>query len=177
MKKLQNLYILGFILILSLSACSNTSDFDNQQKTIEQLSSKIDELSQTVSSLQEQLHAPEEILPDIYDGEQLYVNSIMPFAISLVNPDELPIKVYGYDSSIVIYYEDEDITQFIEGYGIVPRILIKENSTSPEYFDAKSIVRIIDNNWAIVRIISIETSLDGETNIKIRAMLDGIKFY
>lgn len=182
--KRQSVYISEFILLLSLSACSDTSNFDNQQRTIEQLSSEIEELSETVSSLQEQFNAlqnktnsPNVIYPTNYEDTLLYVNSAMPLAISLVNADDLPIKVYGYDGRIEIFYEDENTIQFLEGYGIVPRILIFDNNENPEYHNTKSIVKVIDDNWAIVEIISIETSLDGPTNQKIRTMLDSIKFY
>ncbi len=177
MLKKQNLYKLGIISLLNLSACSNTSDVDNQAITIQKLSSEIEELNEAVSSLQEQLYAPNIIFPIDYNGEQLYVNSRMPFAISLVNSEELPIRVYGYDNSIVVFYENDNINQFLESYVIVPRIIIKENNDNPEYFDSNSIIRFLDDNWAIVRNISIETSLDVETNQKIRTMLENIRFY
>ena len=38
-------------------------------------------------------------------------------------------------------------------------------------------LKVIDENWVIIKNISIETSLDEQTNQKIKEMLENIKFY
>ena len=52
-----------------------------------------------------------------------------------------------------------------------------DNNDNPDYYDKKDIVKVIDENWVIIKNISIETSLDEQTNQKIKEMLENIKFY
>lgn len=173
------------IAIITLSACtSNNVKVESIETTSEKLSLRIEELNEKIVSLDEQvlsltnqLNMPEVIHPIDYDERLLYVNSLMPFAVSIVNKENLPLVVYEEDSTLLIYYVTDEVTQFIEAYSIKPSILIKENNVDPDYYDKKQVVKIIDNDWVIVRIISIETSLDQITNDKIHVMLDDVKFY
>lgn len=182
---MKNYRVVFILSIFVLSACaSNNVKVESNETTTEQLSLRIEELNEKIVSLDEQvlslsnqLNMPEEIHPIDYNERLLYVNSLMPFAVSIDNKDNLPLVVYGENGTLLIYYVTDEVTQFIEAYSIKPSILIKENNVNPEYYDKRQIVKIIDNDWAIVRIISIETSLDQTTNDKIYAILEDIKFY
>lgn len=177
--------IVGLLSLLVLSACSTRNDKnDSNEITTEQLSLRIGELNEKIESqdeqilvLTEQLNMPNEIYPINIDERLLYVNSLMPFAVSIDNKNDLPLVVYGENGALLIYYITDEVTQFVEAYSIKPSILIMDNNLNPEYYDKKNIVKLIDKDWAVVKIISIETSLDQATNIKIQAMLDDIKFY
>jgi len=54
---------------------------------------------------------------------------------------------------------------------------VKENNNNPDLNDEKNIVKIVDEDWVIIKNMSIETSLDEQTNLEIQAMLKNIKFY
>lgn len=185
MGKNIKVFLIGFIIISYLSACAaNSSGSDSNEMSNEQLSLRIAELNDMTITLQEQtnslidrINEPEIINPINFDGEQLYVNNMMPLAILIPNDFDLPIVVYKYDTSIVIFFENENIVQFIEGYTIVPSIIVKDNNDNPDYYDKKDIVKNVDENWVIIKNISIETSLDEQTNQKIKEMLENIKFY
>jgi len=97
--------------------------------------------------------------------------------MSIPSDIDLPIKVYRYYSTILIYFENEDVKQFIESYNLTPRIIVKENNNNPDLNDEKNIVKIVDEDWVIIKNMSIETSLDEQTNLEIQAMLKNIKFY
>jgi len=185
MGKIIKALSIGFIIIFYLSACTtNSSELDSNETSSEQLSLRIVELNDMIVTLQEQTNSlidrvnkPEIINPINFDGEQLYVNNMLPLAILIPNDFDLPIVVYKYDTSIVIFFENENIVQFIEGYTIVPNIIVKDNNDNPDYYDKKDIVKNIDENWVIIKNISIETSLDEQTNQNIKEMLENIKFY
>lgn len=185
MGKIIKALSIGFIIIFYLSACAtNSSELDSNETSSEQLSLRIVELNDMIVTLQEQTNSlidrvnkPEIINPINFDGEQLYVNNMLPLAILIPNDFDLPIVVYKYDTSIVIFFENENIVQFIEGYTIVPSIIVKDNNDNPDYYDKKDIVKNIDENWVIIKNISIENSLDEQTNQKIKEMLENIKFY
>lgn len=185
MKNFTKACITGFLIIFSLSACTtNNSEIDSSKISNEKLSQRITELNEQIFTLQEQVNSltdrvnkPEIIVPIVYDDELLYINDLMPLVMSIPSDIDLPIKVYRYYSTILIYFENEDVKQFIESYNLTPRIIVKENNNNPDFNDKKSIVKIVDEDWVIIKNMSIETSLDEQTNLEIQAMLKNIKFY
>ncbi len=185
MKNFTNACITGFLIIFSLSACTtNNSEIDSSKISNEKLSQRITELNEQIFTLQEQVNSltdrvnkPEIIIPIVYDDELLYINDLMPLVMSIPSDIDLPIKVYRYYSTILIYFENEDVKQFIESYNLTPRIIVKENNNNPDLNDEKNIVKIVDEDWVIIKNMSIETSLDEQTNLEIQAMLKNIKFY
>ena len=78
-----------------------------------------------------------------------------------------------------LFFEEEDIKEFIQGYALVPRLIVKDNKLDPdpEFYDKKQIVKEVDEDWVIIKNIRIETSIDEQTNQKINEMLEKIKFY
>lgn len=185
MKNFTKACITGFLIIFSLSACTtNNSEIDSSKISNEKLSQRITELNEQIFTLQEQVNSltdrvnkPEIIVPIVYDDELLYINDLMPLVMSIPSDIDLPIKVYRYYSTILIYFENEDVKQFIESYNLTPRIIVKENNNNPDFNDKKNIVKIVDEDWVIIKNMSIETSLDEQTNLEIQAMLKNIKFY
>ena len=185
MGKIIRSILVVFMIIFYLSACTTKSSKpDSNETSNEQLSLRIVELNDMIITLQEQtnslidrINEPEITNPINFNGEHLYVNNMMPLTILIPNDFDLPIVVYKYDTSIVIYFENENIIQFIEGYTIVPSIIVRDNNDNPDYYDKKDIVKAIDENWVIIKNISIENSLDEQTNQKIKEMLENIKFY
>lgn len=187
MDKIVRSVLIGLLIIFSLSACTVKSSVkDPNEVSSEQLSLRITELNDELLILQEQMNAiieevysNEVIRPIDMDGQQLYVNSLLPLAILVSNDYDLPIVVYKNGTSVSIHYEEKDIKEFIQGYALVPRILVLENKEDPdpEFYDKKDVVKILDENWVIIKSIRIETSIDEQTNQKINEMLDKIKFY
>ena len=187
MGKIARSVLVGFMIIFCLGACTTKSSEPNPNETsVEQLSLRIKELNDKVLALQEQTNALIEkvdkyeiVNPIDIDGQQLYVNNLLPLAILVSNDHDLPIFVYKYGPSVSIYYEDEDIKEFIQGYALVPSLIVKDNKIDPdpEFYDKKQIVKEVDEDWVIIKNIRIETSIDEQTNQKINEMLDKIKFY
>jgi hypothetical protein len=105
------------------------------------------------------------------------MNSRMPFGISLINDSNLELIVYAYDTHLTIYYSDDNVSEFIVGYSLVSRLMGKEISVDPEFFNNKDIVKEIDENFVVIKVISISTDLDEETSNKVKEMLDTIKYY
>lgn len=177
--------ILFIIIVICLSACSlNNSNVKSNEITSEQLSLRITELNEKISILEEQVNTltetvnqPDIVYPIMVEEDLLYVNAAMPFAFTINNVDKLPLKSFSQNGSISLFYETEDIIQFIDGYTLVPSILVRENNDHPDFYDTRQIVKRINEEWVVVRIPSIETSLDDATNQKIRVMLDDIKYY
>lgn len=180
----KNIIVIMFSLII-LSACTfdvqktDASGFSAEELSfrIENLKEKITMLEEQVRTLTEVVEHPKQIFPVEMDNRLLYVNPSIQFAISIDNKDDLPLVVYGKEGSLSIYYITSDVTQFIEAYTIVPSVFTKENNVDPEFYDKKQIIKMLDENWVIVRIISIESSLDQTMNHKINDMLADIKFY
>ena len=172
-------------IILMLSACSlNNSGEESIKITSEQLSLRITELSDRITVLEEQVNTltetvnhPDIVYPIMFEDRLLYINSAMPFAFSINNDDRLPLKAYSLNGSISLFYETEEVIQFIDGYTLVPSILVRDNNDHPDYYNTNQIVKRINDEWVIVRIPSIDTSLDDATNQKIRIMLEDIKYY
>lgn len=187
MGKITRSILVGLMMILYLSACTTKgSELNPNETSVEQLSLRIKELNDRVLALQEQTNdliekvdKYEIINPIDIDGQQLYVNNLLPLAIRVSNDYDLPIFVYKYGPSVSIYYEDEDIKEFIQGYTLVPSLIVKDNKLDPdpEFYDKKQIVKEVDEDWVIIKNIRIETSIDEQTNQKINEMLDKIKFY
>ncbi len=185
MGKIIRVCSIGFMIIFYLSACTtNNSKIDSSKISNENLSQRITELNEQIFTLQEQVNSltdrvnkPEIIVPIVYDDELLYINDLMPLVMSIPSDIDLPIKVYRYYSTILIYFENEDVKQFIESYNLTPSIIVKENNNNPDLNDKKNIVKIVDEDWVIIKNMSIETSLDEQTNQKIKEMLESIKFY
>lgn len=143
---------------------------ENQNKQIKTLKLELEELRQS-------LDQGELIQPFKLEDRLLYMNSRIPFGISLINETNLPIKVYAYDTHLVLYYEDEEVNEFIIGYSVVSKLMGKELSEDPEYFNYSDIVKEIDENFVVIKNISIATDLDEETSNKVKTMLDSIKYY
>lgn len=185
MGKIIKAFSIGFMIIFYLSACTtNSSEPDSSETSSEQLSLRIVELNEKIVTLQEQVNSltdrvnkPEIIVPIVYNDELLYINDLMPLVMSIPSDIDLPIKVYRYYSTILIYFENEDVKQFIESYNLTPSIIVKENNNNPDLNDKKNIVKIVDEDLVIIKNMSIETSLDEQTNLEIQAMLKNIKFY
>ena len=187
MGKITRIVLVGLMMIFYLSACTTKgSELNPNETSVEQLSLRIKELNDRVLALQEQTNALIEkvdkyeiVNPIDIDGQQLYVNNLLPLAILVSNDHDLPIFVYKYGPSVSIYYEDEDIKEFIQGYALVPSLIVKDNKLDPdpEFYDKKQIVKEVDEDWVIIKNIRIETSIDEQTNQKINEMLDKIKFY
>jgi len=172
-------------IVISLSACSlNNTDVESSEITSEQLSLRITELGERITVLEEQVNTltetanqPDIVYPIMFEDRLLYVNAAMPFAFSINNDDRLPLKAYSLNGSISLFYETEEVIQFIDGYTLVPSILVRDNNDHPDYYNTNQIVKRINDKWVIVRIPSIDTSLDDATNQKIRIMLEDIKYY
>lgn len=143
---------------------------ENQNKQIEALKLEIEELRQSFNQ-------GEQIQPFKHEERLLYMNSRIPFGISLINESNLPLKAYLYDTSLVIYYEDENVNEFIIGYSLVSKLMGKDFSEDPEYFNNSDIVKEIDDNFVVVKVIRLGTDLDEETNKKIEVLLDSINYY
>lgn len=143
---------------------------ENQNKQIETLKLELEELRQS-------LDQGELIQPFKHEDRLLYMNSRIPFGISLINETNLPIKVYAYDTYLVLYYEDEEVNEFIIGYSVVSKLMGKELSEDPEYFNYSDIVKEIDENFVVIKNISIATDLDEETSNEVKMLLDSIKYY
>ena len=143
---------------------------ENQNKQIETLKLELEELRHS-------LDQGELIQPFTHEDRLLYINSRIPFGISLINETNLPIKVYAYDTHLVLYYEDEEVNEFIIGYSVVSKLMGKEFSEDPEYFNNSDIVKEIDDHFVVIKNISIATDLDEETINKVKIMLDSIKYY
>ena len=187
MGKITRSVLVGLMMIFYLSACTTKgSELNPNETSVEQLSLRIKELNDRVLALQEQTNALIEkvdkyeiVNPIDIDGQQLYVNNLLPLAILASNDHDLPIFVYKYGPSVSIYYEDEDIKEFIQGYALVPSLIVKDNNLDPdhEFYDKKQSVKEVDEDWMIIKNIRIETSIDEQTNQKINEMLEKIKFY
>ncbi|NTW91424.1 MAG: hypothetical protein HGA35_05820 [Erysipelotrichaceae bacterium] len=143
---------------------------ENQNKQIETLKLELEELRQS-------LDQGELIQPFTHEDRLLYMNSRIPFGISLINETNLPIKVYAYDTHLVIYYENNDMSEYLIGYSVVSKLMGKEFSEDPEYFNNSDIVKEIDDHFVVIKNISIATDLDEETINKVKIMLDSIKYY
>jgi len=169
------------VLLFSLLGCTRQETnkltdaqinvlIENQNKQIEALKLEIEELRQS-------LNQGELIQPFKHEDRLLYMNSRIPFGISLINQSNLPIKVYSYDTHLIFYYEDDKINEFIIGYSVVSNLMGKELSEDPEYFNNSDIVKEIDNHFVVVKSIRIATDLDEDTNKKIDVMLNSIRYY
>jgi len=143
---------------------------ENQNKQIETLKLELEELRQS-------LDQGELIQPFKHEDRLLYMNSRIPFGISLINETNLPIKVYAYDTHLVIYYENNEMSEYLIGYSVVSKLMGKEFSEDPEYFNNSDIVKEIDDHFVVIKNISIATDLDEETINKVKIMLDSIKYY
>ena len=143
---------------------------ENQNKQIETLKLELEELRQS-------LDQGELIQPFKHEDRLLYMNSRIPFGISLINETNLPIKVYAYDTHLVIYYENNEMSEYLIGYSVVSKLMGKEISEDPEYFNNSDIVKEIDDHFVVIKNISIATDLDEETSNKVKIMLDSIKYY
>jgi len=143
---------------------------ENQNKQIETLKLELEELRQS-------LDQGELIQPFTHEDRLLYMNSRIPFGISLINETNLPIKVYAYDTHLVIYYENNEMSEYLIGYSVVSKLMGKEFSEDPEYFNNSDIVKEIDDHFVVIKNISIATDLDEETINKVKIMLDSIKYY
>lgn len=187
MDKIARSVLVGFIIIFYLNACTTKrSELNLNEMSVERLSLRITELNDKLVALQEQTNdliekvdKYEIINPIDIDGQQLYVNNLLPLAIRVSNDYDLPIVVYKYGPSVELFFEEEDIKEFIQGYALVPRLIVKDNKLDPdpEFYDKKQIVKEVDEDWVIIKNIRIETSIDEQTNQKINEMLEKIKFY
>jgi len=177
--------ILLILIIITLSACTlDNTKVESSEITTEQLSLRITELNEKITILEEQVNTltetvnqPDIVYPIMVEEDLLYVNTAMPFAFTINNADKLPLKSYSLNGSISLFYETEDVTQFIDGYTLVPSILVRDNNDHPDFYDTRQIVKRINEEWFVVRIPSIETSLDDAINQKIQTMLESIKYY
>lgn len=187
MGKIARSVLVGLIIIFYLNACTTKrSELNPNETSVERLSLRITELNDKLVALQEQTNdliekvdKYEIINPIDIDGQQLYVNNLLPLAIRVSNDYDLPIVVYKYGPSVELFFEEEDIKEFIQGYALVPRLIVKDNKLDPdpEFYDKKQIVKEVDEDWVIIKNIRIETSIDEQTNQKINEMLEKIKFY
>jgi hypothetical protein len=151
---------------------------DSQIKAlIDSQNEKIEELKIEIENLRVNENEGEVINPFKLDDRTLYMNSRMPFGISLINDSNLKIIVYAYDTHLTIYYSDDNVSEFIVGYSLVSKLMGKEISEDPEFFNNKDIVKEIDENFVVIKVISISTDLDEETSNKVKEMLDTIKYY
>lgn len=177
--------ILLILIIITLSACTlDNAEVESSEITTEQLSLRITELNEKITVLEEQVNSltetvnqPDIIYPIMFEDRMLYVNGAMTFAFSINNDDNLPLKAYSQNGIISLFYETEEVTQFIDGYSLIPMIMVRDNNDHPDYYDTGHIVKRINEEWVVVRIPSIDTSLDDATNKKIRTMLESIKYY
>jgi hypothetical protein len=175
-----------FVLVLfNLIACTSndTSEIEDGltgsqiKALIDSQNEKIEELKIEIENLRQEKDEGEVINPFKLDNRTLYMNSRMPFGISLINDSNLKIIVYAYDTHISIYYSNDNVSEFIIGYSLVSRLMGKELSEDPEFFNNKDIVKEIDDNFVVIKVISISTDLDEVTSNKVKEMLDTIKYY
>lgn len=177
--------IIIVLVLFNLIACTSndTSEIedgltDSQIKAlIDSQNEKIEELKIEIENLRQEKNEGEVINPFKLDNRTLYMNSRMPFGISLINDSNLELIVYAYDTHLTIYYSDDNVSEFIVGYSLVSRLMGKELSEDPEFFNNKDIVKEIDENFVVIKVISISTDLDEETLNKVKEMLDTIKYY
>lgn len=173
-----------FIIVLSIFSLLGCTTQDTNKLTdaqinvlIENQNKQIEALKLEIEDLRQSLNQGELIQPFKHEDRLLYVNSRIPFGISIINQSNLPIKAYSYDTHLVLYYEDEDINEFLIGYSVVSKLMGKEFSEDLEYFNNSDIVKEIDDHFVIVKSIRIATDLDEETNKKIEVLLGSINYY
>lgn len=173
-----------FIIVLSIFSLLGCTTQDTNKLTDEQINvlienqnKQIELLKLEIEDLRQSLNQGELIQPFKHEDRLLYMNSRIPFGISIINQSNLPIKAYSYDTHLVLYYEDEDINEFLIGYSVVSKLMGKEFSEDPEYFNNSDIVKEIDDHFVIVKSIRIATDLDEETNKKIEVLLGSINYY
>lgn len=170
------------LIVLSLSACakevSNNEVVYNELKIlIDKQNNQIENLKVEIEELKQSLNEGELIQPFIQENRLLYMNSRIPFGVSLINDSKLPIKVYAYDTHLDIYYEDNEMSEYLIGYSLVSKLMGKDFNDNPDYFDNSDIVKVIDENFVVVKVISLGTDLDEETRDKVRMMLDSLEYY
>lgn len=171
-------------ILIIIGGCSKTNDLESTKfitkdeyfKTVESIKNDIELLKSEISQISDDKNSYL-INPIVLNDELLYINSSIPFAFTLTSESDLKLEVYFNDNGISIYYRSGDVFQFVESYQMVPTLLVKDQPDSAEYYYSKDIVKTINNDWVIVKVKSIETSLDEETNKKISKILDIIKFY
>lgn len=185
MKNLLIRYFFLLFIVLTLNACtSENSEVSLINGKIEDISLKIIKLENEIVVLKDEINLLKDINnkleivnPIEYENNYLYINILMPLVISLPISNDIPILIYKMDATLFLYFENDETSQYIEGYTLVPTLLVKDQPDSAEYYYSKDIVKTINNDWVIVKVKSIETSLDEETNKKISKILDIIKFY
>ena len=170
------------LIVLSLSACANEESkndqaYDQLKDLIENQNKQIEDLKIQIEDLKQSVNQGELIHPYNQNNQDYFMNTQMPFGISLINESDLPIHVYAYNSSLSIYYENEVVNEHLLGFKIVPKDLVKENNINPDSFDTKDVVKVIDENFVVVKVISLGTDLDEDTYNKVKVMLDSIEYY
>lgn len=112
MDKIARSVLVGFIIIFYLNACTTKrSELNPNETSVERLSLRITELNDKLVDLQEQTNdliekvdKYEIINPIDIDGQQLYVNNLLPLAIRVSNDYDLPIVVYKYGPSLELVF-------------------------------------------------------------------------
>lgn len=178
--------IICFIFIIVLTGCADTKQIDDNNYVgkseyfymIETLNNKIENLESEIAFLKNVSNNNQlvDINPNELSERLIYINSDMQFAISIPKIDTLPLSVKGNGEGLALYYITENENQFICGFTKIPRVIIGKWYFST-FYDEGDIVEEINADWVIVKTISIETSLDEETNTKINDLLKQIIYY
>jgi hypothetical protein len=178
--------IICFIFIITLTGCADSKQIDDNNyiskseylDMIETLNNKIENLESEIAYLKDNSNNNQlvDINPNELGEKLIYIDSDMQFAIIIPKIDDLPLSVKGNGEGLALYYIAEDGNQFICGFTKIPKVILGTWYFST-FYDENDIVKEINADWVIVKTISIETSLDEETNTKINDFLKQIIYY
>lgn len=174
---------LVLMLLVGCAASSNTDDtntasYESLTLRIKQLGDEINELREENTLLHEKLQSIQnnEIAPVELQDQILYENSLMPFAILVPKESGLDLVVYARLGSLSINVSVNNEIHFIQGYALISKVQITETPIEHGY-SPNDIVKILNDQWVVVRNSRIENSLDEETNQKVEAFLKDIQIY
>ena len=174
---------LVLMLLVGCAASSNTDDtntasYESLTLRIKQLGDEINELREENTLLHEKLQSIQnnEIAPVELQDQILYENSLMPFAILVPKESGLDLVVYARLGSLSINVSVNNEIHFIQGYALISKVQITETPIEHGY-SPNDIVKILNDQWVVVRNSRIENSLDEQTNQKVEAFLKDIEIY
>jgi len=175
----------GFVLML-LVGCSTSNNTDDANSTsYEELTLRIKRLGDEISELREentllyekvQAVVNNVIAPIELKDQILYENSSMSFALLVPKESGLDLVVYARTGSLSINVSVNNEIHFIQGYALISKVQITETPIEHGY-SPNDIVKILNDQWVVVRNSRIENSLDEETNQKVEAFLKDIEIY